>query len=389
MNITWVIRSFLDYHIPVFKALDQKIGHRLHVIFAKDFIPPRVSQKAEGILGPRAIGLSGEWKFGAEDYNYMANSLLSIRFHPGLMKAIKKSNPDILIGDGFFKWTTAALLYKIIHKIPIVVCYERTAHTERNAQWYRVAYRKFAMRWIDAMCCNGKLTGEYVKSLGFPEKNILYGHMAADTAGLQNDIAKVTKEQVLELKNAYNLTGVVFLYVGRFVQCKGITGFLKVWKKFSEDISNCQATLLLVGYGPQRNEVEELIKLYKLSNVRLTGFVNYNNLARYYKAADVFVIPTLEDNWSLVVPEAMACGLPILCSKYNGCWPELIHPDENGWVFDPLDEENTLQSLIICRENESRLTQMGQKSELIVDNYTPEKAADSILSACEIAIRNH
>lgn len=388
MNITWVIRSFLDYHIPVFKALDQKIGHKLFIIYAKDFVPPRVSKKAEDILGSRAFGLEGEWKLGAEDYNYMANSLLSIRFHPGLMKAIKKSKPDILVGDGFFKWTAAALLYKIIHKVPIVVCYERTSHTERNAQWYRVAYRKFVMRWIDAMCCNGKFTGEYVQSLGFPEKNISYGHMVADTIGLQNDITKVTKEQVSELKSSYNLKGIIFLYVGRFVQCKGITGFLRIWKEFSEDILDNQTTLLLVGDGPQRNEVEELIQLNKLPNVRIAGFVNYNNLAQYYKAADIFIIPTLEDNWSLVVPEAMVCGLPILCSKYNGCWPELIHPDENGWLFDPLDYENTLQCLKICMENESRLTQMGQKSQLIVDNYTPEKAADSILNACGIAIGN-
>ncbi len=96
---------------------------------------------------------------------------------------------------------------------------------------------------------------------------------------------------------------------------------------------------------------------------------------------------TLEDNWSLVVPEAMACGLPIVCSVYNGCHPELIKNDENGWVFDPLEAEDTFAKLAQCLENMDRLKEMGQKSKAIARKFTPGLAADSIIGACKIAYR--
>ena len=60
------------------------------------------------------------------------------------------------------------------------MCYERTHHTERNAQWFRIAYRKFVLRWIDAICCTGILCSNYVKSLGFKEDKIAFGHMVGD-----------------------------------------------------------------------------------------------------------------------------------------------------------------------------------------------------------------
>ena len=113
--------------------------------------------------------------------------------------------------------------------------------------------------------------------------------------------------------------------------------------------------------------------------VRVLGFP-------YYAAADAFVIPTLEDNWSLVVPEAMACGLPILCSKYNGCWPELVQEGRNGWVFDPLDEQGTTETLSTAVRCQPELATMGAESLAIVSEHSPRRAAQAILSACELAL---
>jgi glycosyltransferase involved in cell wall biosynthesis len=387
-RIVWVIRSFLDYHIPVFAALDEQVGHQLFVIYSKDFVPVRVCAKIENILGPRAVGLTGEWKFGQEDLHYEANALHSIRFHPGLMKAIKKCKPDVMIGDGFFKWTVAALLYRIIHGVPLIVCYERTSHTERYAQWYRVAYRKFVMRWIDAMCCNGRLCGEYVQSLGFKAERIAYGHMVADTKTLSEKAVSITQQKIDAIRQKFDIKGLCFLFVGQLTDRKGVHHLLESWSKF-EHARPAPGTLLIVGEGPDEGTLQNQAKKLSLSSVRFIGAVDYDQIADYYATADVFVIPTLEDNWSLVVPEAMACGLPILCSKYNGCWPELVHSGENGWVFDPLDHEDILRCLIECLDNKDRLKQMGEKSKVIVSDYTPEKAAESILRACRIAEARH
>jgi glycosyltransferase involved in cell wall biosynthesis len=120
--------------------------------------------------------------------------------------------------------------------------------------------------------------------------------------------------------------------------------------------------------------------------VRFIGHVAYDQLAPLYTAADVFVMPTLEDNWSLVVPEAMACGLPVLCSVYNGCWPELVHHGRNGWTFDPLDTAQLAKLLNYCAASVSELPAMGAASRDIIAQQTATTAAQSILDACHIAL---
>jgi glycosyltransferase involved in cell wall biosynthesis len=105
----------------------------------------------------------------------------------------------------------------------------------------------------------------------------------------------------------------------------------------------------------------------------------------YYKAADCFILPTTEDNWSLVVPEAMACGLPIATTIYNGCHPELVHP-ENGWVFDSLNPKSIEETLLDIYAKKDELSEMGKASQQIVANETAERAAKSIMDAIEIAI---
>lgn len=94
---------------------------------------------------------------------------------------------------------------------------------------------------------------------------------------------------------------------------------------------------------------------------------------KYYAIADVFILPTLEDNWSLVVPEAMSCGLPVATSIYNGCAPELVKKDINGIVFDPLSQESLINAFDYFHHQD--LTQMGKKSKELEIPFNTENCA--------------
>jgi glycosyltransferase involved in cell wall biosynthesis len=218
-----------------------------------------------------------------------------------------------------------------------------------------------------------------------PAERITYGHMAADTEGLRTAATVVTAEGRKRLREQLDVRGLMFLYVGRFIALKGLLELISAWKLIETSLAE-GATLCLVGDGPLREELESRGREDGIRGLRLLGAKEPDELAPYYAAADVFVMPTLEDNWSLVVPEAMACGLPILCSKYNGCYPELVEPGGNGWVFDPLDEQDTFAALKRCVENRDRLAAMGARSREIVADHTPAHAAEAILRACELAI---
>ena len=380
-------RRFLDYRIPVLVELDRISGHRLSVMYSSEAMPLRVVRKLRSALGERAIGLSGELKAGGSDRETMANSRLTLRYQPGLYKRMLETSPDVVVGEGLFKWTAPAVVAKLIHRIPLVVCYERTAHTERHAQWYRVLYRKQVIRLLDAMCCNGSLCADYAMSLGMPRNRIFTGHMAADTEHLSGQVRRTTVSQVQKLRSQWNVDGALFLYVGQLIPRKGIRELLKAWQSFeAKENPHRNATLVLVGDGPQRHKLEDMCRTTGLKRVRWVGRVDYSDVARWYAAADFFVIPTLEDNWSLVVPEAMACGLPILSSIYNGCWPELIRQGQNGWLFDPFDPNAVYDALCIAMDHRDRLSDLRNASKHISKDFSPARAARSIYNACRSSL---
>jgi glycosyltransferase involved in cell wall biosynthesis len=383
-RITYMARSFLDYRVPVFAALDELTGGGLSVFYSAEVTPPRVGRKIEQLLGERSIGFTGEVRMGPEDMSsFAANSTTRLVYQPGLLAALRRSAPEVIVGDGFFQWSSFALLHRIFHGTPLVLCYERTFHTERKAQWYRTLYRKAVLRWVEAMACNGSMSAAYAQWLGMPADRITLGHMVADSEGLQKAVEALSDEDRRVCRRRWGNPELVFLVVARLVQPKGIGHLLTSWAQ-GEGNWGRHAVLAIVGGGPERERLVNQVAAAGLKSVYFEGEVDYDQMAAYYAAADAFVIPTLEDNWSLVVPEAMACALPILCSKYNGCWPELVQ-EGNGWVFDPLDHQDTLRVLNTSIEKASEFPRMGQKSRAIIAGHTPQHAARSIFEACRIA----
>lgn len=384
LRITYIARSFLDYRIPVLIELDHLCEGHLHFISSDKWTPQRALDRLKISLGARAIYLHGEKSIGV-DMPDEANTTICLPYQPGLLRAIADTRPQVLIGDGFFQWTYAALYHRIFHRIPLVVCYERWAHTERHAQWYRRIYRKLALHFSDVVCCNGQLCLDYTHGLGKPRELITVGHMAADTRDLQLAAAKVSITERAAMRAEWHAQGIVFLYVGRLITIKGLAQLLKAWSDF-ERTQKERVTLILVGSGPEESTLRRLAKDINLHGVVFAGQYDYNQIHRCYASADVFIIPTLEDNWSLVVPEAMACGLPILTSKYNGCWPELVKEDKNGWVFDPLNPDDIVRCLNDAVNSKDILAMKGNESRMIITNHTPQKAAEAIYSSCEMAV---
>jgi glycosyltransferase involved in cell wall biosynthesis len=388
MRITYICRSFLDYRVPVFEELSHLLNGDLTVLYSETSVPERVRKRLYAAIGDKAVALSGEMALGFQGNitSEFSNSRIRIPWQPGILQEIRRSEPDVIIGDGFSQWTLPALVYRVAKNVPLVVCYERTMHTERNAQWYRKLFRRMVIPLIGAFCVNGRLSREYVESFGVSGNLITTGNMAADV-NILSDKHRAYDDSVasdLREKIGISLGAIIYLSVSKLIKLKGIYELLQGWKEFRLGDEK-QVHLLVVGEGPERKILEKNCKENGLCNVTFIGTVDYDEMYKYYGMSDVFVIPTLEDNWSLVVPEAMSCGLPILCSKYNGCWPELV-TSENGWVFDPLDVEDTVNRLKNILSVKNTFPKMGQKSLEIVKNHTPRHAAQAILDACRIAI---
>lgn len=377
MKVLWVNSSFLDYRIPVYKRLNELSGGNFYIVYSRTMVPERIPQKIEAAIGNHAIAIDDKQLcIGKSDT--LANKNLKIPRPSGLYKAIKEVNPDIIIGEGFFQWTPFALRYSITHRKPLFIGYERTKWTERDCPKWRALYRKVVDKFTRGYLCNGILTKEYLMDeLKVSEKKITTGTMSADSEGLAKASLSISPEERAAFRHSLGLheEGITYLYSGYLIPRKGVDYLLQAWMKHIQTYPKDQ--LLLVGGGELQ---ESLSKTYGgEKSIHFMGTVVYDTIYRYYNAADVFVIPTLEDNWSLVVPEAMACGLPIACSVYNGCYPELVHEGENGALFDPLDVKSTVKALDYFHHVD--LEQQGARSVEIEKQYNTERVAQNIFNA--------
>lgn len=374
IKVVWVARSFLDYRLAVYAAVRQYSDLDLWVVFSELHNSDVLKHQLKDLLGDHAIGLSGEKCIG-KPYSLedRSNTRRRVFYQPGLYALLNKMNPDVIITEAFNHWTLPVFLLKTHKKFVHILCYERTAHTERNIHFLKRLFISHISSLIDAVQCNGILCKQFLQSLGYAEQKLRLGNMAAASDGLRKAIPAIPENEIQRIRTDMGMEKWVYLYVGGLIPRKGVNYLLKAW----HEAHLPDASLVLVGGGSEEKNLRSMVVEDKIKNVIFAGRQEYEKLPIFYRVSNCFVIPTLEDNWSLVVPEAMACNLPVVCSKYNGCYPELITPD-NGWIFDPLDAEDFRKTLVNVHERREELQTMGRISNRIEAAYSPQKIAEAI-----------
>jgi glycosyltransferase involved in cell wall biosynthesis len=139
-------------------------------------------------------------------------------------------------------------------------------------------------------------------------------------------------------------------------------------------------TLLFVGDGPLRGEVEAAAASAAPGEIARIAALPAADLAPVYAAADLLVFPSLGDPWGLVVNEALAAGLPVLCSALAGCADDLIRDDENGWCCDPTDPAAFSRALAQALAS-PELARMGARGRDLAKRLSPEAMAAGLRRA--------
>ncbi|MBR5476278.1 MAG: glycosyltransferase [Bacteroidaceae bacterium] len=195
--------------------------------------------------------------------------------------------------------------------------------------------------------------------------------MSADTK-IKELVKKLSESETHNIEQKYkkNCNGLLYLYIGRISIEKGADKLINAWKKHILNFpSDC---LIMAGDGELLNE----FKNKNIKNLQLLGRVDYDSIYKLYAIADVFIIATLQDNWSLVVPEAMSCGIPVATSIYNGCHTDLVIEAKTGFTFDPLKQEEIVETL--AKFHKCNIEAMGEAAIKIEEEFSIEKSAQRI-----------
>ena len=177
-----------------------------------------------------------------------------------------------------------------------------------------------------------------------------------------------------------------FLASARFVPKKNLSHLLLAYERYKALRGTRSWKLVVIGDGPLwKNLRRQCLNLKLDDDVSFPGFVQYARLPAYYGLASAFVHVSVVEQWGLVVNEALAAGLPVLVSDRCGCVPELVSEGRNGFVFDPLDIER-LAELMARLSDHQDSSAMGEISQQIIDDWSPDRFAASMLGAAKTAL---
>jgi len=253
-----------------------------------------------------------------------------IHITPGFLWRLLRFRPDVIISNEMGFRSLIALLYATVFRKPAWIWWGGTLHSERNIGWSRKVVRKIIALWASHWVTYGQTSTEYLLSLGVKRERILQS---------QNGIDEERFKENAEPAWAIEPRPVV-LYVGQFIERKGVSSLIDAAAALQKE--GHEFSLLLVGSGRDKLTIQQRAEALGLKNIYFQPPQPPEKMPSVYRSADLLVFPTLEDVWGLVANEAILSGIPVLCSKYAGCAPELF-TSEN--IFSPEDLTEFTQKL--------------------------------------------
>ena len=316
MKVLWMTNVPVPYKVTFFNQLGKHC--ELTVLFEKQFSDERdVSWR--------------RYRFE----NFTGICLRGVRTHtdsslcPEVTKYLKKNAYDVVICSNFaFSTGMLAIERMRLRKIPYYL--ECDGGFPKDGKGFKERVKKHFISGAAGYFTTGESCTAYYKAYGAKEPFYPYPFTSVSASDLLE--APTSPEKKRELREKLELPEErIVLSVGSPIRRKGFDVLLTAAAELPKTVG-----VYFIG-GAENEEYRQLIDKYGLTNAHFLGFKSPEELAGYYAAADVFVLPTRYDIWGLVVNEAMAKGLPVITTTKCGAGLELVENGVNGWLVEPED----------------------------------------------------
>lgn len=360
------------YIIPLYNYINQKGNFNFDVVTLAER-----EKNREWKLNRERILFNYKILPGLNLFFYGKKREKSIHLNFGVFVFLLIHNPDIIIISGYdcLAYWQAFLYCKLFRK-KCILWNGTTLLSAGSLKGVKGFLKRFIIKKSDRFIAYGTKAKEYLEYFGAKPGNI---YISLDTVDVNYFQEKVTnfkyRPDVLEDKK--KLSNTVILYVGQLIKRKGVIQVLEALKI----LNDLEISFLIVGSGPEEVNLKKFCNDNNIKNVFFEGFHQQEELPKFYALADIFILPSFEEVWGLVINEALASGLFVLCSKYAGAAYDLIN-DENGVIFDPYNIEEIVESIKKVKDNISFLrSKRDQISQWAVQNLSIERSGEAVISA--------
>ena len=348
-------------------------------------------------------------------------------FQKRLFHVLDEYQPEVVVVPGWgYRGALMALRWGLLHRAPVICMSESTQWDEvRNPikEWIK---RRIIGLFSSALV-GGSPHRAYMVELGMPADRIFLGYDAVDNGFFSEGVKKTVEsrrngcdatagpamsrvEGAAVEEEGESTTKAVhprpyFLTSARFIPKKNLFRLLRAYALYRQRVEGRVSSvegqmqqqsivneqfapwdLILLGDGVLRPELEKLRSHLGLEDcVQMPGFKQFDELPAYYALAGAFIHASTTEQWGLVVNEAMASGLTVLVSNRCGCASDLVRESENGWTFDPTNEEQMADLMLRIASDEEARERMGARSSEIIAEWGPDRFASGLTGALQAA----
>ncbi len=171
-----------------------------------------------------------------------------------------------------------------------------------------------------------------------------------------------------------------FVLVARFVPKKNISTALEAFAKYSS-LTHNPRVLHLCGSGPLESQLREQVRLAGIEQlVVFRGFLQTADVCRTFASCLALLLPSIEEQFGNVVPEALAMGVPVIVSDNCGARDLLVRTGVNGFVIEPDNVEGLALFMRMLAEDENLWKSMCLAAQEASERGDAQRFAESVIS---------
>jgi len=291
------------------------------------------------------------------------------------ISTLDRTAPDVVAISGYARPSMlAALCWCLWHRKPAILLSETTEYDEARS-WWKEAIKSWLIARFQAALVGGQPQKRYLIKLGMPAEAIYLGY---DVVG--NDVFHPDRIKSLPRP----IERPFFLSIDRFVTKKNLPFLISAYAAYRQLAGDRAWDLMLCGDGELRAQLAAQITTLELQDyIHLPGFLQQDRLLPYFAHAGCFIHASTQEQWGLVINEAMAAGLPVLVSNRCGCFEDLVIEGTNGFGFDPYNQAQLTSLMLDIGAGEVDIEEMGRAALTHIQNFAPDYFASGLIQAIE------
>ena len=288
-----------------------------------------------------------------------------------LLPLIEDFGPDVVIMSSWHGKGYRAVMKAMKHRALRIIFLSNFWHGAAKQWAGLLAHRFYVDPLYDCAWVPGERSELLARRFGFDGKDIIRGANSADTPLF--DRGRRDPEELAGRRR--------FVFIGRLIWHKAPTELAEAYRRYREAVHD-PWDLDIAGDGPLAKDFAGI------EGVTLHGFVQPEDLSDLMHQSSCLLLPSHIEWYGVVVHEAAAAGLPLICSDGVGAVPHLLQDSFNGWTVPAGDVDALVQAMTWMSEaSTERLGQMSDGSRALGGRLSPKIWAQNLHEQLEVRIR--